>query len=1025
MTYSFLNSKKQKASIVLLFLTTFFGFAQSDYKPGVESFESEQGLKSYQVTNGKLAISEDHKKYGKSSLEWQWTGNSTIGTSQFKILTSDESPLDYGLFFPASPTLQMAIYSESPQKGTITISFEKNGVRQVYFDVPLSFSGWRTIWVPFYEMKGNAPKKSAAIDYDYFKITTTSPSGKLFFDDIIYSQYQDDRHQYPDEIVPFIKANQNLAQDHWMPLISNFERIKNLKPMQVSDVAKADLTKIESLIDQDLEVDKNSKLKMKSLVQDYTALNLKDEGKTILGPPLTFKENQDYYDVQLQGPRKFNDIQEVGKVLKKIATSYKKGSTAEQVEMKKMFLNGTKYFLDQGWQAGSNGGTRHHIGYNVRQITEAFFIMRNVLAENGLRNEVGASLQWLFNMGLLLDDPQNFHVNIDYLNTQAYYHMMLVFLLDKPEMQASMLTAFSKFISITLAQQKEEWGFKPDGTSWHHNGHYPAYGIGAFQNVPKVINTLSGTQFRIGEEGHSNFRKSFLTTRIYSELYDWGFGNSGRHPFDDGGIKSLKNPFLQMAYAGNPEGTSKIDKEVASAYLRLWGNEDAKNTSFFTKQNAIQKEQLSGYFTLPYGATAIHRRNDWAALIKGYSKYVWASEIYVVENRYGRYPANGTVELLNTSGEQGNGYVQNGWDWNRYPGSTVIYLPFKELEPKIPLLMFRSSETFAGATTLNGDGVFGMILNEEKGTNAEGDESNVGFPGKLKAKKSVFSFGEELICIGTDISSIDETNPTQTNIFQSELTDSKASVITSKETIAKFPYEGEIKKEGKSANWLIDPYGNGYSILSNSTVEIKKASQQSYHNEYSINTGEVKYPKKGLKETEGKFASAWIDHGFAPKNASYQYVIYPFLTADKQKNFGKIVKEDNSFIIQRADGVAHIVLNRQKSTTGFVIFEGKQNLGSAILKEVSAPALLMINHKKGNSLNISAVQPDLNFPEYKAGKFRNYSQPVELKITLQGKWTPVKQDFIKKVKVVKNTTIITLECIDGLPREFKVNKLPK
>ena len=1022
MRNSFLQSKRQLSFTVLFFLIAAMGFSQEQYKPAVESFESEKGLNAYEVSNGKLTLSDAHRKYGTSSLQWEWTGNSTMGTSHFRILTAKESPLEYGTFFPSSPTLQMSLYNETPQKGNITISFEKNAVKQVWFDIELSFKGWRTIWVPFYEMKGNAPKKLAPVDYDYFRITTTAASGKLFFDDIIYSQYQDDRHAYPDEIVPFIKANQNLADDHWLPLISNYDRIKNLKPEAISDAKKADLKRIEAQIDQDLEPEKKYKLNIKSLQEDYAKLNIKDNGKTILGPPLTFKETQDYYDEKQQGPRKFNDVQDLGKVLKKIASFYKTGTPAEQEQMKTMFLNGSKYFLDQGWQAGSNGGTRHHIGYNVRQISEAFFMMRQLLNENGILNEVGASLQWLFNLGMLLDDPKEFHVNIDYLNTQSYLNMMLIFLFDKPEMQAAMLLAYSDYISITLAQQKEEWGFKPDGTAWHHNGFYPAYGLGAFQSVPKIIKTLSGTQFSIGIEGHKNFQKAFLTTRIYSQLYNWGFGNAGRHPLEDNGIKSLKNPFLQMAFSGNPEGTTKIDSEVASAYLRLWGKEDPMNTTVFTQLNGIPQEQLSGYYSLPYGATAIHKRNDWAALIKGYSKYVWASEIYVKANRYGRYPANGTVQLLNSSGEKGSGFVQEGWDWNRYPGATIIYLPLKELEPKLPLLMFRSNESFAGATKLDDDGIFGMILNEGKGTNADGNESNLGFPGRLKAKKSVFSFGDKMICIGTDISSIDEKNPTQTNIFQSFLTNTKAPIYTSAEIIKSFPYEGELKKEPNSVSWLIDPYGNGYHILSDTPVHIKKANQQSYHNEYSVSTGEIEDPVNGARETVGDFASAWIDHGLAPKNASYQYVIYPFMNQDDQNNFGKKLKKNNSFEIKRADGIAHIVLNKETSTTGYVVFEPNQDLEKEILKEVSAPALVMINHKSHHSLTVSAVQPDLNFPEYKPGKFRNYSQAVELKITLEGKWTGLPEDFIKKIEVSGDTTIITLNCIDGLPREFKLNK---
>ena len=1018
-------SNKIKSVFFLTALIINVSYAQQDYKPGVESFESNKGLTAYKVTNGKIALSEAHRKYGKSSLQWEWNGESAIGTSNFRILPIKESPLDYGDFFPASPTLQMAIYNETAQNEKITISYEKNGVKEVYFDVPLSFTGWRTIWVPFYEMEGNAPKKLASINYDYFKISTTAKSGKLFFDDIIYSQYQDDRHSYPDEIVPFIKANQPKGEDHWLPTMANYDRIKNLQPGPVSMAIRADLKRFESIIDQDLEIQKKYKLYIDSVREDFQKLNITNNGNTVLGPPLTFKEHQDYYDEAQLGPRKFNDIQDLGKVMKKIASFHKRGNAAEELEMKAMFLTGTKYFLDQGWQAGSNGGTRHHIGYNVRQITEAFFIMRQFLYDNGMLNEVGASLHWLFNEGMLLDDPANFHVNIDYLNTQAYYHLMLIFLFEKQETQAAMLLAYSNYISITLAQQNEEWGFKVDGTAWHHNGHYPAYGLGAFGSVPKIIKTLSGTRFRIGTEGHKNFKNSFLSSRIYSQSFNWGFGNAGRHPLEGNGIDNLKGQFLDMAYSGNPEGTSSIDSEVAGAYLRLWGKDDMVNTTLFTQVNDIQKENLSGYYTFPYGATAVHRRNDWAALIKGYSKYVWASEIYVTANRYGRYPANGSVQLLNAKGEEGSGFKQEGWDWNRYPATTIVYLPLKELEPKVPLLMFRSNESFAGTTTLEDNGIFGMILNEGKGSNADGDEreTNVGFPGRLYAKKSVFSFGNKLICIGTDISSIDEKNPTQTNIFQTFLKDTKTPIYTSSETIKKFPYETTLKQDEKSGSWLIDPYGNGYYMLSNTPVQIKNSHQNSYHNKYSVNTGQIDNAAKGVKETEGDYATAWIDHGMAPKNASYQYVIYPFLSEDAQKNFGKTVKNDESFAIKRADSIAHIVLNKETSTTGYVVFEANKNLESGILKEVSKPAFVMVNQKSDKTLTISAVQPDLNFPEYQKGRFRNYSQAVELKITLEGKWNADANDFIKATDNSGANTIITLECINGLPREFNLNKI--
>lgn len=1018
----FLNSIK-----CLLFLTglfiSFSCIAQQDYNPAVESFESRKSLEFYKVENSKLSITDDHYRYGKSSLLWEWNGESSFSTSNFKILSKEESPLAYGDHFPASPTLQMSIYNEEAQDEKITISYEKNGKQEVWFKVDLSFTGWRRIWVPFYEMQGNAPLKRKAIDFDTFEVSTTSAKGKLFFDDIIFSQYQDDRFQYPDEIVPFIKADTNLGSDHWMALTSNYNHIKNLEPTPISLAIRLDLKKFEKLIDQSLVVDKKYKVYINTLRDLYQNLNIKEKGNTVLGPPLTFKEFEEYYDEKQQGPNKFNDVKDLGRVLKQLANFHDRANPEEQAEIRAMFLTGTKYFIDQGWQAGSSGGTRHHIGYNVREITEAFFTMRQLLYDNGLLNEVGASLHWLFNLGMLLNDESTFHVNIDYLNTQSYYHLMLIFMFEKQEMQSAMLRAYSNYISITLAQQKEDGGFKVDGTSWHHNGHYPAYGIGAFHSVPKVISTLAKTRFRISTAGHENFKKAFLESRIYSQFYEWGFGNAGRHPIEENGIVSLKKEFLLMAYAGNPEGKENIDKDVAAAYLRLWEKDDMLNTSLFSEVNRIPKENLSGYYTLPYAATAIHRRKNWAAIIKGYSKYVWASEIYVNENRYGRYPANGTIQLLNGEGETGSGFKQEGWDWNRYPGGTIIYLPLEELEAEMPLLMFRSNESFAGSTTLDDNGIFGMILNEGKGTNADGPEDKVGYPGRLKAKKSVFSFGDKLICIGTNISSIDTKNLTQTNLFQNNLIDTKIPLYTASETIKKFPFKTELKQNSKSDVWLTDAYGNGYHVLSNTPVQVKKEKQHSYHNKYSINTGSMNAKGKGVKETEGDYATAWIDHGLAPESASYQYVIYPFLDEDSQKNFGKVVEADESFKIERADSFAHIVLDKKTNTTGYVVFEEEQDLEYGLLESVSEPALVMVKQNSASALTISAVQPDLNFPEYKKGRFKNYSTPVELKITLRGKWTTLPADYIKNVDNSGAHTIITLDCVNGFTRNINVNKL--
>ncbi len=105
-------------------------------------------------------------------------------------------------------------------------------------------------------------------------------------------------------------------------------------------------------------------------------------------------------------------------MLKKLASFYDRTDALQKQEIEKMFITGTKYFLDQGWQAGSSGGTRHHIGYNVREITEAFYIMRGTLKKERLLNEVERVCIGCLIWELCWTMKKNSIVNIDYLNTR-------------------------------------------------------------------------------------------------------------------------------------------------------------------------------------------------------------------------------------------------------------------------------------------------------------------------------------------------------------------------------------------------------------------------------------------------------------------------------------------------------------------------------------------------------------------------------------------------------------------------------
>ena len=167
--------------------------------------------------------------------------------------------------------------------------------------------------------------------------------------------------------------------------------------------------------------------------------------------------------------------------------------------------------------------------------------------------------------------------------------------------------------------------------------------------------------------------------RNYCNIYEWGIGISGRHPFGGSMKENDVAAFAYLALAGDLSGESNtFDHHLAADYMRLCNN-DTPEAIYFRKEGITPAKAPQGFFVYNYGSAGIFRRNDWMVTLKGYTTDVWGSEIYRKDNRYGRYQSYGSVQIMgkgNPVSRAGSGFVQEGWDWNRLPGTTTIHLPF-------------------------------------------------------------------------------------------------------------------------------------------------------------------------------------------------------------------------------------------------------------------------------------------------------------------------------------------------------------
>ena len=132
------------------------------------------------------------------------------------------------------------------------------------------------------------------------------------------------------------------------------------------------------------------------------------------------------------------------------------------------------------------------------------------------------------------------------------------------------------------------------------------------------------------------------------------------------------------------------------------------------------------------------------------------------------------------------GFDEEGWNWNRLPGTTTIHLPFELLDSPLPgTMMARSRENFAGSSALEGrNGVFAMKLMERNFKN---------FTPDFVARKSVFCLGNRLLCLGSDISNSNADHPTETTLFQT-VDNQKASLAV-------------------NGFWLHDGYDTSYHVV--------------------------------------------------------------------------------------------------------------------------------------------------------------------------------------------------------------------
>jgi len=954
-----------------------------------ESFERGVPAHFTAARAGRLSVSPWHSKHGKSALRWEWTN-----TEAAMVIKHGVGDVSRKGGFLCRASFVVWVYVEKPISGAVAFEFREGETVTGSFSFPLAFTGWRQARVFYDEFPTGKP--TAKVDNIRVSAPLKVAKGTVFLDFITYNALT----YFSSSIIP-----EKVAQ---RPRPIPDERLFP-KPKRVTEAELAGIRKLGGAVSNERRGP--SEAQVKELCDKVNALGIVRDKHGVRGPVL---DARSYY-VSAQGEFGGKDIQrwpdEHGPNRPAIQSPRPMISLADQVarahqvckdsqlrrRLAEAFLLIADHLQDQGESLDAN----------------SILLMRNVLAQSGgFAHHLDSVLDAQRAHEFFVQGDAPLRSNMDFYT--YFVRRLRGICLMQPETaeQVRWLNAWKAMVELSILQPTG--AFMVDGSAYHHGGHYHSYAQAAFNNFPRVIQEVRDTPWRLSAEAHERLRRAMLAQRLYANRFDLPISLKGRSPFvpDYGlilpyGVAALE----RMALMGTPDGKEPVDREMAAAYLRL--APEAADKEPYRRLGIKPEPEPNGTFVMPYAALLSHRRDDWLVCIKGQSKYVWGSERQAQRNCYGLFQGLGNLEILaggTPVSAKASGCDGLGWDWGRFEGTTVPHLPLKQLDKGWTSISttVRSPEAFVGGISHQGrQGVFAMVLNQ-----AFMPENKT-----VKGRKSWFFSDDRILCLGSDISCDDVRYPTQTTLCQKTLRSDKNGKLrpTPLDGASLTAFPGERTLDRTRSHWFLDVQQTGYYLPAGQDVTVARQHQTS-RDVYDLNA------------TEGDFLTAWIDHGKAPNDASYEYMLVVRSTPEAMR---KLAAKPPYQILQR-DEAAHIVWDIKDRRWGCVFFAPQEVTSHAVAKQtlpikaVDRPCLVMAEEVRNGQLEMSVADPDLNIEDH-------VSRPKPLRITLRGTWRLLEAngtvcvwpltDTKKKVRIVSSSaaeTVVEIVCQHGASYDLKL-----
>lgn len=943
------------------------------------------------VLNG--ALEQTTERYiTETALKWTGREGSCINIKKkisdrerkeivvYEMQGKRESILERGFGF------HCFVYSEKVSSVILTFRFGEDGKEALQFEYCLNYTGWKEINLPYERgfMRGSKRENMNRLSI------CMSGCGQeeivVYIDDIRLCEPMNPLHVYSRMCDRVKELGRHTKRSTAWEFEKNGLWLNRpiFLPEKLTASAAKDFGRIEKRyleLCNEMDMPPSEKFVMpskKNLLEFWKEYNLmEDDHGRITGKHIT-------------------DTTSYIRMMKALAYEYRNG---KEVELLALFRLVFVHLQDQNTVIN---------WYNGRGAASSLLLMKPWLKEMGMLETATDYIKRAYEFGKVYDVTSKSGVagcrfeDSDAIGMELPSLLACILLMEDSEQKMVDMRHFVNYIEeycLGFAPGIAS-GCKKDGTISHHGGYIRQYQTVAVYSIARVIETLEGTQFMVGQKAQERLRNILLTEYvIYQGVYE-SFCLS-QYFFDAKKEVSV----CEFAHAAR----AFHDREYAAMYLRLAQTSsremETKDYQEFQAQGILPAPLMDVHKTLTSAAAAVHRRGKFSATVRGHSQYVFPMEIWPDEfgsgSRYSAfalYRSFGFLELaeypLRDTGVQNGIIIDKGFDYRRWSGATAVCLPYEQLRSR-PLDIddewaewLLSDQPFVGGLDdSRNNGIFVLQLH---GHPKYGLES-------FRANKSYHFYEDMVLCLGSGISSECAPYNTETTIFQD--------------------YGSGAERDGKI---LTDNRNNGYYVWDEERLEFFEKDNFSRD-------------MKDQECTSGHRVYALLNHGGTPKDASYRYLIRMGKGAEGIRQIGA----EEKIHILRQDKYAHIVQMYKK--TDYVLFRKDYELHDRYIESVTESCLITVIENEDDSVNLAVCDPDLRFyygesEDYdlnrnrkeKAiyGRFWNYqeSRPSVIWLVLN-QCVQSLEDVKGRGRIVQRSetqTILEFICVDGMTQEVKI-----